>query len=741
MTRPLVSDRDSDLDLSAAHPAAGSAAHPAAGSAAHPAAGSAAHPAAGSAAPEERAPTDTTDSRLEILQEISLALNSTLDPGKLLEVILDSSIRYTGATTGSVILITDDGRLDIVASRGLGSNVQETCTLRVGEGVTGWVAQHGKPLLVPDVRKDPRYVMVKEHIRSELAVPMILENRVIGVISVDSTHTGNFSLEDEQLLSIVGTQAAQILHNAESYAELRRRNAQDETLLEIGQALGSSLDFEELFEQVSEILARRCQLTHAFLVLVGQDGDELNIVLAHGLTREEMARGRYAKGEGIVGRVVESGEAIGVRDIREEPLFLDRTKALKVGPEQRCFIAVPITLENEVVGVFGGAKAFPGEEQFEQDQSLLKIVAGTLAQAVKIYRSHLEDRNVLLEENRLLRAELRTRHHFDHIVGNSAAIQRVFQTVVSVAPTRATVLIRGESGTGKELIAQAIHFNSPRADGPFVRVNCAAIPEQLLEAELFGHRKGSFTGAITDRKGKFVIADGGTIFLDEIGDMSPFLQAKMLRVLQEKEVDAVGSDEPVKVDVRVIAATNRDLEALVREGKFREDLYYRLNVVPIDVPPLRERPEDIPVLAQHFLEKLAKENDSLPAKISKEALRELVQYGWPGNVRELENVIQRAAIQSAGKSIRPEDLPPLRPTVVPQAARAKEERLDVAVARHVERLFERSAGRVWGETIGIVERVLLEGALKRCDGVRLRAADLLGIHRNTLRKKADELGL
>ncbi len=694
------------------------------------------------AAASARVTIPSVDNRLEILQEITLALNSSLDPAQLLDVILDSSIRYTGATTGSVMMLSADGTLDIVSSRGLGANVENECALRVGEGVTGWVAEQGRPLLVRDVRTDDRYVMVKEHIRCELAVPMVLNKEVVGVINVDSTRPDNFAESDRQLLSIVGTQAAQILQNAESFSELRRRNDQDKTLLAIAQALGSSLDFEQLFKQVSEILSARCQMTQCFLVLVGQDGDELNIVLGHGLTEEEMARGRYTKGEGIIGNVVASAAPIGVKDVREDTTFLDRTGAFSGGAERRCFFAVPIKLENEVVGVFGGAEIFPGDDRFEQDMSLLQIIAGTLAQAVKIYRSHIDERNVLLEENRLLRAELRTRHKFDHIIGNSSAIQRVFQTIVGVAPTRATVLIRGESGTGKELIAHAIHFNSLRSEQSFVRLNCAAIPEHLLEAELFGHRKGSFTGAVSDRKGKFVIADGGTIFLDEIGDMTPYLQAKMLRVLQEREVDAVGADEPITVDVRVIAATHRDLEALVRAGKFREDLYYRLNVVPIDLPALRERPEDIPVLAQHFLEKLAAENESLPAKLSKDALRELVRHTWPGNVRELENVVQRAAIQSSGEMIRPVDLPPLRVSLDAPSTDPVEEGLESAVGRHMADILERAAsGSVWSETLEIVERTLLHRALERCRGVRLRAAELLGIHRNTLRKKADELGL
>ena len=696
-----------------------------------------------SASPRREGGEDASpaDSRLEIFQEIALALNSTLDPIRLLEVLLDSSIRYTGATTGSVILLEGE-TLKIVASRGLGHDVGDTVALRVGEGITGWVAKHGEALGVPDVRKEDRYIMVKEHIRSELAVPMILDKRVVGVISVDSTRKDNFSEQDLELLTIVGTQAAQILENAQSFSELRRRNIQDETLLEISQALGSSLVFEDLFTQVSEILARRCELSQCFLVLVQPDSDDLKISLAYGMTEEEMAKGQYARGEGIIGRVVESGEPIGVRDISQEPKFLGRTGAFRTGSEQMTFMAVPINLEGKVVGVLGGAKPFHGDKEFGQDMALLQIITGTLAQAVKIYQDAAAEREQLLEENRMLKAELRERYNFDGIVGNSPAIQAIFQTIVSVAPTRSTVLVRGESGTGKELIANAIHYNSPRSEGPFVRVNCAAIPEPLLEAELFGHVKGSFTGAIADRKGKFVLADGGTIFLDEIGDMSPMLQAKMLRVLQEKEVDTVGSETPLQVDVRVIAATHRDLEQLVQDGTFREDLYYRLNVVPIAMPPLRDHAEDIRLLAQHFLDKFSTENDLPPMKLGKDALRELMAYSWPGNVRELENLIERAVILCDGTKIHAADIPPLRNDANPRRPDTEDKTLDSSVSAHFHSLLGSSASsEIWSDTMEVVEKTLLSEALERCDGVRLRAADLLGIHRNTLRKKADDFGL
>jgi Nif-specific regulatory protein len=391
------------------------------------------------------------------------------------------------------------------------------------------------------------------------------------------------------------------------------------------------------------------------------------------------------------------------------------------------------------VGVFGAVKAFPGDAEFEEDMALLQIVGSTLSQAVKIYRGAAQERAKLLQENRLLREELGTRYRFDNIVGSSPAMQRVFSIITNVAPARSTVLIRGESGTGKELIAHAIHFNSPRASRPFVRVNCAAIPENLLEAELFGHVKGSFTGALADRKGKFVLADGGTIFLDEIGDMSPLLQAKILRVLQEREVEAVGSEQVVKVDVRVLAATHQNLEALIEEKKFREDLYYRLNVVPIHVPPLRERLEDVKVLAEHFLAKFQKENGVPDVRFSADALRALLRYHWPGNVRELENVIERAVVLCDGKTIQVSDLPGLAGQApVPHEPQAGAPgSLGEAVEQYLDGKFGPAPadGEIWDRAMGVVEDVLIRRAIERAGGVRLRAADILGIHRNTLRKK------
>ncbi len=677
------------------------------------------------------------DSRLAILQEISLALNASLDPKEVIERILDSSIRYTGATTGSLVLVDEDEDvLKIVASRGLGVDVEQEVTLGIGEGVTGWVAAHGKPLCVPDVRKDKRYVMVKEHIRSELAVPLLLRKKIVGVISVDSTHADNFDSDDIQLLTIVGTQAAQILQNARAFADLRRRTRQDETILEVSQLLGSSLDFEELFEQVMQVLSRRHQMSRGFLVLAQQDTDELAIEVAYGMTPAEIAKGRYQTGEGVIGQVFRSVEPFGVKDVREEPRFLGRTGAIVPADEVVSFMACPIRLDGDAVGVFGATKVFPGDEEFEHDLILLEVLANTLSQAVRIHRAVNEEKAELITENQLLREELGALYKHDNIVGASPGMQRVFTVISSVARTKSTVLIRGESGTGKELIAHAIHRNSPRRSRPFVRVNCAAIPENLLEAELFGHVKGSFTGAIADRTGKFVLADGGTIFLDEIGDMTPVLQAKILRVLQEREVEVVGG-EMVTIDVRVIAATHQNLEELIAAGSFREDLYYRLNVVPIEVPPLRERTEDIRLLAGHFIEKLRGENDFPKLDLSPAAMRALLRYSWPGNVRELENAIERAAVLSGGGVIDAVDLPDLDARPGDGEAGAGFESLADAVDAYLDGRLGRAPedGVIWDAAMDVVESRLIERAMDSADGVQLRAAELLGIHRNTLRKK------
>ena len=357
-----------------------------------------------------------------------------------------------------------------------------------------------------------------------------------------------------------------------------------------------------------------------------------------------------------------------------------------------------------------------------------------------LVRRALEVQSLTRELNRL-KAQLKDRQELDEIVGTSPEMQGVFKLVGQVTDSDATVLIAGESGTGKELIARAIHKNSPRHDGPFVTVNCAAIPKDLLESEMFGHEKGAFTGALTARRGKFELADKGTIFLDEIGEMDPALQTKILRIFEERRFERLGGEVPITTNVRIVAATNRDLQALVARGIFREDLFYRLNVVTIMLPPLRGRREDIPVLITHFLQLYARDGGK---EISSEAIKCLLRYHWPGNVRELENVIKRACLLSRTRLILPEHLPEslLAATRPPGAEDvATPGGLTREVRAELRSVGDEKEGQLYEHVLALVERPLLQAALERAGGNQLKAAQLLGINRNTLRKRMKELGI
>ncbi len=357
-----------------------------------------------------------------------------------------------------------------------------------------------------------------------------------------------------------------------------------------------------------------------------------------------------------------------------------------------------------------------------------------------LVRRALEVQSLTRELNRL-KAQLKDRQELDEIVGTSPEMQGVFKLVGQVTDSDATVLIAGESGTGKELVARAIHKNSPRHDGPFVTVNCAAIPKDLLESEMFGHEKGAFTGALTARRGKFELADKGTIFLDEIGEMDPALQTKILRIFEERRFERLGGEVPITTNVRIVAATNRDLQALVARGIFREDLFYRLNVVTIMLPPLRGRREDIPVLITHFLQLYARDGGK---EISSEAIKCLLRYHWPGNVRELENVIKRACLLSRTRLILPEHLPEsLLAATRPAGAEdvATPGGLTREVRAELRRVGDEKEGQLYEHVLALVERPLLQAALERAGGNQLKAAQLLGINRNTLRKRMKELGI
>ncbi|MFW6059627.1 MAG: sigma 54-interacting transcriptional regulator [Phycisphaeraceae bacterium] len=526
----------------------------------------------------------------------------------------------------------------------------------------------------------------------------------------------------------------------------------------ISQILGGGLELEEVFQRAMSLLSDRLSIQRAALVLLDRATSQLRTVASVGLTPAEQQRGTYAIGEGVTGRVLATGEPAVVPNIAEHAEFLNRTGARRVAEEARAstgagdadavplsFICVPITDGEEYVGAISVDKPFESEAQLQADARLLKIVAGSFAQAIRIHNLIQLERDQWLEENAQLKDNLRSKYRFDNIIGTSPAMQDVLATVSQVAGSRATCLLLGETGCGKELIAKAIHFNSPRRDKPLVRVNCGALSPQLLESELFGHVKGAFTGAVKDKVGRFEAADGGTIFLDEVGTLDAQLQIKLLRVLQEREFERVGDHHTMQVDVRVIAATNLDLEEEVRKGNFREDLYYRLNVVTINLPPLRARREDIPKLIDHFLDRYNKENNRNLHKISRDVLNTLLRYPWPGNVRELENAIERAVVLSTGEEFT-EDLLPLQVRLFAQQTRGSSgdeslEALAGRIAEHAVREYQMCEGQVYDLVVNELERHLIREALDHNGGVKTRTADFLGINRNTLNKKVKDLGI
>ena len=433
---------------------------------------------------------------------------------------------------------------------------------------------------------------------------------------------------------------------------LVRENRILSALLEVSKVLSSSFDLEKNLFRTMHVLGEFLEMERGSVFLLDHNTKELRIVAAHGLTKDQIEKGKYKIGEGIVGRVLERGSPMIIPDVGEEPLFLNKTGS-RMRRSGISFLCVPVKFKGESIGVLSVDRIFKDKEiMIDEDVRVLEIVASIIAQYAILWKHYKESE----QERENLKLELRGRYSLPNIIANSDKMQEVFEAVHRVADSKATVLLYGESGTGKELIAKAIHYRSPRSKGPFVKFNCASIPEGLLESELFGHEKGAFTGAITARKGRFELANSGTILLDEVGDLPVTLQPKILRVLQEKEFERVGGEKTIKVDVRLIAATSRNLEELVLKGKFREDLYYRLNVVPIFMPALRERKEDILPLTEYFINRSNEENRK-SISMSPKALKILAGYTWPGNVRELENTIERLVVMSNGNTIEPADLP------------------------------------------------------------------------------------
>ena len=491
-------------------------------------------------------------------------------------------------------------------------------------------------------------------------------------------------------------------------------------LIEINQAVSRGLNLQESLNAALKILAKSYNIKSGAVFLTNENEKTLTMMTSIGY-RSEIAKTTYEMGEGLTGKIAETGKPIISPQVSKEPLFLNRMSSFDPQSDrEQSFIGVPIIFDYKTIGVLIGNLPFNSRRDYDGALKFLTLVASALVQPIRLQHVIQMERQRLLDENVMLKQKLQDEYRFHNIIGNSHEMRDVYEKVTQVARANTNVLIRGESGTGKELIAQAIHYNSLRQDKPYIRVNCAAIPENLIESEFFGYEKGAFTGAVARRKGRFELANSGTIFLDEIGDLSPMTQVKLLRVIQEQEFERIGGTETLQVDVRIVAATNAELEYKIEDGTFREDLYYRLNVFSIYLPPLRERKSDILLLADHFMLKYGRKHGKAIKRISTPAIDMLMRYHWPGNVRELENCVERAVLVCEDQVIHSYHLPPTLQTAessntLPQKSLVK------AVASY--------------------ERDMIQDALKSTNGSKAKAARLLNVTERIIGYKIDKYNI
>ncbi len=490
-------------------------------------------------------------------------------------------------------------------------------------------------------------------------------------------------------------------------------------LAELERVLSAGTHLRGALTRLVEHLEDLIGATSVAVWLRDEADEELRIVAVIGGAWQPQQRAQSRLGEGITARVVQTGRPVIVPHVSREPLFA-RTAARPRAGRESSFISVPVPVGGRTQGALGVILPFREEVPLPHLCQLLVVIGTMVGQAVRVERLVQKERQQLQQENTQLRQELKERYDFRNIVGTSRPMQTMYEQMSQVAAVTTTVLIRGESGTGKELIAHALHYHSPRANKPYVKVNCGALPEELVESELFGYEPGAFTDAKVTKKGKFELANGGTLFLDEVGELTLATQVKLLRVLQEREIERLGGTQPIKLNVRLITATNRDLETAIRERTFREDLYYRLNVFSIYVPPLRERKSDILLLADHFVEKYARLHEREVRRIATTAIDLMMSYHWPGNVRELENVIERAVLVSSGGVMHAHDLPPTLQTA--------------EVSGTLPRVSLEGA-------VASLERDLILDALKSARGNVARAARLLHSTERVIAYKVRRLGL
>ena len=650
---------------------------------------------------------------LKIIQNLTSIFSLTLDINNLLDLLLNKLIILTEGESGLIVINKND---EFIKTTLKGINDDEAQKIYLS------LDRYFKNSFL-----DNEVKIIQENLNS-IIIPLKVNEKIFGFVNIN----GIKKKVDLELIHTITILVSQKLSKIFIYNDLERKIKLKDILIEVSNSIEKVFVLKDVFDVVMKRLASNFGIIRGMLVLLDRvDQKKLSVFTAYNLTEAETSRGIYKVGEGIVGKVMEIGQPISIPDINKDETFLNRMQIKRDKTNAVSFIAVPIRISGITLGVLAIEKYFESSEILKDEEDMLFLIAGIIANKVKIYQRMSEEKSVLLEENLNLKKELYEKYGIDNIIGKNKKMLDIFELIKMVEDTNTSILILGESGTGKELVAKALHFNSKRCYGPFVSINCAAIPENLIESELFGYKKGAFTGAGSDKKGKFLLADGGILFLDEIGEMPLYLQAKLLRAIQEKEIEPVGSELRIKIDIRILSATNKDPKDLIKSGKLREDLYYRLNVVEIKIPPLKERKDDIPLLIQHFIEKYSKINSRKIKRISPEAMKVLQAYHWPGNVRELENVIERAVLLSKGSNIEIHELPSF---IVQGDLFEKDE---LFIEKWIDNFVknEKDFGKTYDNFMKIIEKEFLLKAFLQNGRNKIKTAQFLGINRNTLRSK------
>jgi formate hydrogenlyase transcriptional activator len=623
------------------------------------------------------------------------------------------------------------------------------------ESHVGWVFQHRRPLLRRDLSTEREYpaedLALADGVRSFVIVPLVARGVAVGTLAVASVTTGQYSESDAAFLQEVASQVALAIENMKAYEDITalRTSAAEaaeryRTLLEITNAIISNLTQQALFAAIARALRRAVRFDRIAIFLHDPPKDVLRLLVLE----SSLPVGNYVVGfevtrqDSHVGWAFQHQQPFLRHDLATERRY--STEDLVFADGVRSLLVVPLVVRGKSIGTLNLNSATPGQYS-ESDAAFLQEVANQVALAVenmKAYEEIAALKGRLERENVYLQEEIDREHNFVEMVGSSPALLDVLRRVESVAPTDLSVLVYGETGTGKELIARAIHDRSARRDRPLVKVNCSAIPTGLVESELFGHVKGAFTGALERRIGRFELANHGTLFLDEVGELPPEVQVKLLRVLQEQEFEPVGSSRTLRVDVRVIAATNRDLGEAVEAGRFRPDLFYRLNVFPLQVPPLRGRRSDIPQLVMFFLSRFSKRFGRTIDRVSEETMARLVGYAWPGNIRELQNVIERAVVLCEGPVLELDrDLLPAPPR--PRSVEDADGTVRAGLPG-TEGPDPAATTAASFPTLEEMERSHILTALRQTGGViegPKGAARILSLHPNTLRSRMEKLGI